>query len=129
MSAGWLRAIDEEMVSTHLGTAEPTDSYEDAKRKLNAVIAWHVAAATDPALQQTSPSLVDGFREGVEAAARLLDQKAEDYAMAFGYDDMGSLVFGRGVRGDVMMDHYTNLLELANEVRAMLAAAPKPEGE
>lgn len=45
---GWLRTIDEEMVSAHLGVASPDDSYEDAKKKLNALICWHVAVATDP---------------------------------------------------------------------------------
>ncbi len=35
----WLRAIDEAMVVHHLGTAEPTDDYETAKRKLNSLLA------------------------------------------------------------------------------------------
>lgn len=68
----------------------------------------------------------DGFREGVEAVARLIDRKAELYAIRFGCDDMGGLSFGRGQSGEIKMDHYTGLLELANEVRAMFAAAPKP---
>lgn len=45
---GWLRAVDEEMVSTHLGVADITDSYEDAKRKLKALICWHVDVSHDP---------------------------------------------------------------------------------
>lgn len=47
---GWLRAIDEEMVCTHLGIADTSDSYEVAKEKLNKLIAWHVAVATDLAV-------------------------------------------------------------------------------
>ncbi len=45
---GWLQAIDEALVTTHLGTAETSDSYETAKRKLGELIDWHVAVATDP---------------------------------------------------------------------------------
>lgn len=48
--SGWHRAVDEEMVLTHLGVADPLDSYETAKKKLNDLIAWHVAVATDPAV-------------------------------------------------------------------------------
>lgn len=48
--SGWHRAVDEEMVLTHLGVADPSDSYETAKKKLNDLIAWHVAVATDPAV-------------------------------------------------------------------------------
>jgi len=48
--SGWHRAVDEEMVLTHLGVADLSDSYETAKKKLNDLIAWHVAVATDPAV-------------------------------------------------------------------------------
>lgn len=48
--SGWHRAVDEEMVLTHLGVADPSDSYETAKKKLDDLIAWHVAVATDPAV-------------------------------------------------------------------------------
>lgn len=74
---------------------------------------------------QPAPSVPDGWKEGVEAAARLIDQKAELYAIRFGHDDMGMLSFGTGARAEIKMDHYTSLLELADEVRAMLAAAPE----
>lgn len=56
---GWIRAIDEEMVSAHLGVADITDSYEDAKRKLNTLICWHVDVSHDPTVngsaQQPAP--------------------------------------------------------------------------
>ena len=47
---GWLRAIDEALVVTHLGVANAEDSYEDAKRKLDALIGWHCDVVTDPAV-------------------------------------------------------------------------------
>lgn len=45
---GWLRAVDEELVNTHLGVAKHTDSYQTAKYKLNQLICWHLEVATDP---------------------------------------------------------------------------------
>ena len=72
-------------------------------------------------------SVRDEFREGAEAAARLIDQKAELYATRFGHDNTGGISFGQGPHAESKMDHYTGLLELADELRAALAAAPKPE--
>lgn len=47
---GWLRAVDDAMVVTHLGVANEDDSYEVAKTKLNNLIGWHIDVATDPAV-------------------------------------------------------------------------------
>jgi hypothetical protein len=47
---GWLIAADEELVCAHLGVAELSDSFETAKVKLKTLIDWHVAVATDPAV-------------------------------------------------------------------------------
>ena len=47
---GWMRVVDEEMVVTHLGVANEYDSYAEVKRKLNALICWHIDVATDPKL-------------------------------------------------------------------------------
>ena len=58
-----------------------------------------------------------------------IDQKAELYAIRFGRDDIGGLSFCQGPHAEIKMDHYTSMIELADEVRATLAAAPKPEGE
>lgn len=44
----WLRAIDEALVDAHLGFASVSDDYDTAKRKLDSLIDWHVAVATDP---------------------------------------------------------------------------------
>lgn len=78
---------------------------------------------------QPAPSVPDVWRDGVESAARLIDMKAELYSNRFGHDDMGSLSFGTGAHAEIKMDHYTGLLELAEEVRSTLAAAPKPEAQ
>lgn len=88
-----------------------------------------MAVAIDSPSSATAPSVPDGWREGVESAARLIDMKAELYSTQFGHDDMGGLSFGTGAHAEIKMDHYTGLLELADEVRAMLAAAPKPEAQ
>ena len=47
---GWLRAVDEAMVCSHLGVADASDSYEVAKKKLNDLICWNVQVATDPSV-------------------------------------------------------------------------------
>ena len=45
---GWLHAIDEAMVCSHLGVANESDTYENAKKKLNTLICWNVDVAIDP---------------------------------------------------------------------------------
>lgn len=47
---GWLIACDDAMITTHLGVAELSHSYEYAKKALNELIDWHIAVATDPAI-------------------------------------------------------------------------------
>ena len=47
---GWVRAVDEELVVSHLGVADEIDSYETAKHKLNMLIQWNIDVATDPAV-------------------------------------------------------------------------------
>ena len=47
---GWLRAIDEALVVAHIGVANESDTYEQAKAKLNNLIGFHVDVATDPAV-------------------------------------------------------------------------------
>ena len=47
---GWIRAIDEALVVTYLGVANESDTYEQAKAKLNNLIGFHVDVATDPAV-------------------------------------------------------------------------------
>ena len=47
---GWLRAIDEALVTTHIGVANAHDTYEQAKAKLDSLIGFHTDVATDPAV-------------------------------------------------------------------------------
>lgn len=48
--SGWLRAIDEALVVAHLGVANASDTYEQAKAKLDSLVGFHVDVATDPAV-------------------------------------------------------------------------------
>ena len=48
--SGWLRAIDEALVVAHIGVANASDTYEQAKAKLDNLIGFHVDVATDPAV-------------------------------------------------------------------------------
>lgn len=45
---GWMQAVDDAMITTHLGVANVQDSYEVAKNKLQSLIQWHIDVATDP---------------------------------------------------------------------------------
>lgn len=47
---GWLHAIDEALVVAHLGVANPADTYEQARKKLDSLIGFHIDVATDPAV-------------------------------------------------------------------------------
>ena len=48
--SGWLRAIDEALIVAHIGVANESDTYEQAKSKLDNLIGFHVDVATDPAV-------------------------------------------------------------------------------
>ena len=73
----------------------------------------------------THPSPPEGaeWRQGVEAAAALLSKKADDFAQEHGYDDMGSLSFGRGAHADAKLEYHSTLLELAEEIRSLAPPA------
>jgi len=67
---GWMRVIDEAMVSSHLGVANASDTYGEAKKKLNDLICWNIQVATDPAanggwqlvpIEPTTHMLVEGM--------------------------------------------------------------------
>ena len=47
---GWIAAVDRELVNAHLGVANADDDVDTARRKLATLIDWHVAVATDPAV-------------------------------------------------------------------------------
>ena len=50
MISGWVLAIDEALVGAHLGVASESDSQDEARRKLDALIDWHISVAMDPAV-------------------------------------------------------------------------------
>ena len=97
----------------------------DTHRELYELIDSMAIAIDSPPLTP-APSVPDGWRHGVEAVAAMIQKKADDYANEHGYDDLGGLSFGWGPHAEVNMDHHTGLLELADEVRAMVASPPKP---
>ena len=73
---GWLRAVDEAPVVTHLGVANESDTYEQAREKLNNLIGWHTDVATDPAVN-------GGYRlVPIEPTSEMLDKGADQ---SYGY--------------------------------------------
>lgn len=44
---GWLQAVDEALVGSHLGVATAGDTYEQAKTKLNSLICWSIQVDKD----------------------------------------------------------------------------------
>lgn len=104
-----------------------------ARAALGANKAQQPTAEPTPQLSGNSGQLPavavpNGYAQGVEAVAKMLEKKASDHASQYGYDDMGSLSFGRGQGGERKNDYYNSLLELAEEARAMLPAGMRPSG-
>ncbi len=63
-SADWKQAIDDALVSAHLGTVE---SIPDPKAALNQLLAWHQMVALDPRVSEDARGLVDrGRRESAD---------------------------------------------------------------
>ncbi|SAJ96695.1 gp03 [Burkholderia multivorans] len=73
------------------------------------------------------------WRAGVEAVAKMIEKKAADYLDEYGYveHDTGAVSWGSGNHADAKRDYHSSLVELAEEVRAMVpamaAAAPADE--
>lgn len=63
---------------------------------------------------QPAPDVL-GYAEGIEAVAKMLDTKADDYAKEFGFDDMGGLEFSR----EAQREYHSTLIDLAEDVRAL----------
>lgn len=61
---------------------------------------------------------------GIEAVAKMIDKKADDYADQFGYVVAGGLSFGGGIEGEIKRDTHSGLIELAEEIRALAPAQP-----
>lgn len=45
----WQQAIDEELVSTHLGVALNDATFEGAQKAIRELVCWHIDVATNPA--------------------------------------------------------------------------------
>lgn len=74
---------------------------------------------------QVHPSAApEGWSKGVESVAKMLAKKADDYAAEYGHDDMGGLSFGSGNHAEARREYHSSLIELEEEVRAMISAAP-----
>ena len=66
---------------------------------------------------------VDSMTKRIEAAAKLLEQKARDFALEYGSDDLGGLLFERGAQADEKLEYHNTLLELAEEIRSLAQVA------
>ena len=44
----WQQAIDDELISSHLGVADDYATLDDARQALSELIRWHIDVATDP---------------------------------------------------------------------------------
>ncbi|MDP3273406.1 MAG: hypothetical protein U1D69_12820 [Polynucleobacter sp.] len=62
------------------------------------------------------------YSQGIQAVAKMLDTKADDYAKEFGFDDMGALEFSR----ESQREYHSTLIELAEEIRSMEATNSTP---
>lgn len=75
------KAVDQGRVVAHLGTAEATDDDETAVRKLGELIDWHIAVATDPAVNggfKLVPVAGEAEQQG-QAVAWVLRRKSEGH--------------------------------------------------
>ena len=63
------------------------------------------------------PNTADIEQRVAEAIAKFVSKGARELAEEYGQDDMGSLSFGSGHRGEVMFDRYNELMELNDEIR------------
>ena len=88
-NTGWMRAIDEALVTTHLGTAEAADSYDTAKRKLGELIDWHVAVALD---ERVNGGKVLVPAEAVRFAAKVLRSEAGPMTCEAAADGLEGLI-------------------------------------
>ena len=68
-NADWKQAIDDALVSAHLGTVE---SIPDPEEALNQLLAWHQMVALDPKVSEDARNLVErGRQESAKEIARL----------------------------------------------------------
>jgi hypothetical protein len=70
-----------------------------------------------------APTIPEGWAQGVEAVAKMLDKSADDYAREYGHDDMGSLSFGSGSHAEAKREYHTYLIETAEAARSLISAS------
>jgi len=77
------------------------------------------------ALQARVDAMPEGFTQGIDAAAKMLDKMADDYSNAHAVPDpdTGVYEFGRGGKED----YYNTLRELADDVRSIVYAPGERE--
>lgn len=103
LKCAWIDAVDHELVNAHIGVADAADTFEVASRKLDELIRWHVAVATDPAVNgglKLTPvaAPAPGVGEAVARLdardlfdpARLPDRDAEGY---LSHPDLARVLF------------------------------------
>lgn len=61
-SCGWIRAIDEAMVTHYLGVADIADDYEAAKKKLNTLLILNQDIGGYFSAKAPAPSVPDGWK-------------------------------------------------------------------
>ena len=61
----WKMALDQELVSLHLGTTD-TPGYDTPKGALDEIIKWHTTIALDPAVSSDAAALIAAERERCE---------------------------------------------------------------
>ena len=85
---GWLRAIDEALLTAHISVANAHDTYEQAKAKLDSLIGLHVDIATDPAVN-------GGWKlVPIEPTTEMIQKACSDH----GYPCGDRSVYARGYR-------------------------------
>ena len=65
----------------------------------------------------------DSIAKELEAAAKLLEQKASDFALEYGSNDLGGLLFERGAHADGKLEYHNTLLEIAEKIRSLAQVA------
>lgn len=85
------------------------------------------SALSNPAPQGVPSTL----QAGIEAAARWVDQRREDFYAEHGHTDpdTGAVEYGSGPNGQIALEYDLELSEIAEGIRALAAAPAAPQAE
>lgn len=89
----WKRAMDQELVSLHLGTTD-TPGYDTPKGALDEIIKWHTTIALDPAVSSDAAALIAAERE---RCAKVCEAEAESLGSG-GKRDAAALCCASAIR-------------------------------